>query len=165
MNRRTWWIIGALFVLCSGLFGRYKMTRKEFIAKFNAAADRANLQGFVRFLLLVLASYESGDGRGKMALATNNIFSLQAPASWKGATWLQTSTGNRFRVYPDYTAAINDFVNLLVNWPSNYGPATAAARRGDLAGFARALQAGGYGDPGKTTYAQELYNRGQEFAA
>lgn len=161
--KKYWPLALLLFAIFAGWLGKTVMDRKSFIAKFNAAARRANLQGFSRFLLLVLASYESGDGAGTMASQTNNIFSLQAPATWKGPTYLQVKTGNRFRVYPDYTAAINDFVKLLVEWPSKYAAATAAARNGDLAAFARALQAAGYDT--KATYAQELYNRGQEFVA
>lgn len=163
--KKYWPFALLLFALFAGWLGKQVMDKKAFIAKFNAAAAGANLQGFNKFLLMVLASYESGNGAGTMAAATNNIFSLQAPASWKGPTYNQLSTGNRFRVYPSWTAAINDFVALLVGWPSNYAAATTAARNGDLAAFGRGLQAGGYGDPGKSTYAQELYNRGQEFLA
>lgn len=133
-------------------------TRAEFKKKMAAELGKANLQGFSPLLLMALASYESGDGNGNVAQQTNNVFSLTAGKYWKGPVY-KASTGYVFRKYASWKDSAEDFVKLLMGWPSNYGAATRAAIEGNVVNFAKALQAGGYGDPGKETYASELLAR------
>lgn len=160
MKTRSWLFIAALLIIFSALFARKVMNRKDFLAKFYADIKGLDLKGFPAWLLAGLASYESGDGQGNLAVKGNNIFSLQVPAKgWTGAKILQASTGNYFRAYPSYREAVQDFLDLLINWPSKYGPAVSAARAGSAEKFAGALQLAGYGDPGKMTYASELVSR------
>lgn len=163
---RKYWPIGLLFfAIFAGWYGYKKMTRNEFKDKFYAAAQRVGdkLQGFKIWILAALASYESGDGSGNVFQKTNNLFSLTAGKTWKGPVY-KASTGYTFRVYPSWEASIEDFVKLLTGWPSNYLAATQAAQRGEMVAFAQALQRGGYGDPGKKTYASELLVRSKDFA-
>lgn len=154
------WIYGAgLLFFCLAFWGYRKMTRKDFVNKFMKAAANVDLRKYAADKLAALSSYESGDGGGNMANPGNNIFSLQAGKYWKGPVQVQKSTGNKFRVYPSYEAAIKDFIDLLEGWPTNYKAASTAAKAGSMEQFAAALQAAGYGDPGKTTYAAELTDR------
>jgi flagellum-specific peptidoglycan hydrolase FlgJ len=161
---RRAWIILAFVVVAFLILGYMKMTRDQFKQKFYSEIAGLDLKGFPAWLLAGLASYESGDGSGNLAgSGRNNIFSLQAPKSWKGSKILQTSTGNWFRAYPSYREAVADFLNLLIGWPTKYGKAVDAAKNSDAAAFAGALQVAGYGDPGKTTYGSELLSRIKAF--
>jgi flagellum-specific peptidoglycan hydrolase FlgJ len=165
MALRDWIISIAVFLVSGLLFFRARiMTRKEFKTKFLKEIEKLDLKGFNPLLLLSLASYESGDGGGLMAKNTNNIFSLTAGKSWKGATY-KASTGYIFRKYSNWRESTKDFINLLVGWPSNigYASATRAAIEGNVENFAKGLQAGGYGDPGKESYAAELMARYKSF--
>lgn len=166
MTRRAYiYILGGVVVLLLAWKGKTIMNRAGFKKKFLEEIQGLDLKGFDQNVLLALASYESGDGTGAMAVQGNNIFSLQAPALWKGATIIQKSTGNKFRKYASWREAVTDFIGLMLGWPSNYATATAAARAGNITAFARALQVPdlgakyAYGDPGKTTYASELESR------
>ncbi len=170
--KHSWLYIAALLIIFSALFARQIMNRKEFLAKFYREIKGLDLKGFPAWLLAGLASYESGDGKGSLAAKGNNIFSLQVPAKgWTGAKILQSSTGNYFRAYSSYREAVQDFLNLLIGWPSNYAKAVQQARAGDYKGFAASLQSPllgpkfAYGDPGKMTYASELIGRIEEFKA
>lgn len=158
--KKSWIIYAALLIIFSSLFVKKIMNRKDFLAKFYADIKGLDLKGFPAWLLAGLASYESGDGQGSLAVKGNNIFSLQVPAKgWTGGKILQASTGNYFRAYPSYREAVQDFISLLIGWPSKYGNAVAAAREGSAQKFAGALQVADYGDPGKTTYGSELLDR------
>jgi len=158
---KPWGAVAALLTILIAVLWEVKTMRtgraefKEKFFKENAGADTA---GIPLLLLLALAAYESGDGTGAIAQRTNNIFSITSGKNWKGPI-LKASTGYTFRVYPSWRAATADFVALLVGWPSNYGRALAAGQAGDLEAFAKALQAAGYGDPGKMSYAAELLAR------
>lgn len=163
MSKTKFWLIGAaLLIFFSALWGYRKMSRADFKARFmreNAGLDTA---GIPLLLLLALAAYESGDGTGNIAQQTNNIFSVTAGKYWKGPVYAP-GNGYVFRKYGSWREATADFIKLMVNWPSNYGKALAAGRAGDLNGFAKALQAAGYGDPGKMTYAAELLARAKAY--
>lgn len=158
-------IYGALSIIFLAWFARKAMNRKEYKDKYYREIEGEDLRGFPAWILGGVSSYEGGDGNGNLAAAPyNNIFSLQVPQKgWTGKKVLQKSTGNYFRAYNNYREATRDFLNLLIGWPSKYGPAVAAARKGDSLAFAKALQAAGYGDPGKTTYASELFGRIESF--
>lgn len=161
MSRRAIYYAAAAALLMAMLMeGKAMYTRAQFKDKFYAAAQKVGvkLNGFKIWILAALASYESGDGNGNVFSKTNNLFSLTAGKYWTGPTY-KASTGYVFRVYPTWEASIEDFVKLLTGWPTNYGAATAAAQKGDMVAFAQALQKGGYGDPGKETYAAELMAR------
>jgi len=162
--RKSWLIYGGTLILAIIIFVKNTMDRKAFKEKFYTEIAGLDLKGFPAWILAGLASYESGDGSGNLAgLGRNNIFSLQAPRSWKGNKILQASTGNFFRAYPSYRAAVIDFLDLLIGWPTNYGKATQYARQGNAQAFAEALQVAGYGDPGKMIYATELTSRIKAF--
>lgn len=162
--RKSWLIYGGALALAIILFVKNTMDRNAFKQKFYTEIAGLDLKGFPDWLLAGLASYESGDGSGNLAgPGRNNIFSLQAPVSWKGNKILQASTGNFFRAYPTYRAAVSDFLNLLIGWPTKYAKAVTAARQGNAQAFAEALQVAGYGDPDKITYASELVSRIKAF--
>ena len=163
MSREAW--AGILAAVIAVLFfgGKRIMNRAEFKRKFLAETAGLDTNRIPILLLMAVAAYESGDGTGAIAQKTNNIFSITSGKSWKGPTY-KASTGYTFRVYGSWRESAADFVALLKNWPTNYGRATAAGQAGDLEGFARALQAAGYGDPGKTTYAAELVARSKAFS-
>lgn len=163
MNRRALLVIVALLLFSLAFYGGNKlMTRKEFRDKFLREIQGLDLKGFPAYILLGLASYESGDGAGSLAVHGNNIFSLQVPTKtkWTGPKILQASTGNYFRAYGSYRAAVEDFLNMMtIVLPTRYGAAVAAARANNPQKFAESLQVAGYGDPGKQTYASELVSR------
>lgn len=171
MSRRALVFFMGAVVFVLAYWGTSKiMNRAEFKKKFLAAAARVDalidpitkergLKGFNPFVLLAHASLESGDGSGRIA-AFNNIFSLQAGSAWRGPTVAQGGTGNKFRTYATYDAAIVDFINLIIGWPSNYGPVAIAARNNDIAGYAAGLKLAPkpYDDSSKT-YIQDMIAR------
>lgn len=163
--KKSYFIYAGLLIIFLAWSARKIMNRSEFKAKYYKDLEGEDLKGFPAWLLGGTASYEGGDGNGKFAAPPYyNVFSLQVPKKgWAGKKVLQASTGNYFRAYNSYREATRDFLNLLIGWPSKYGPAVAAARKGDSLAFAKALQAAGYGDPGKTTYASELFGRIESF--
>ena len=156
--------IAILFIFLALIFWKgnkimENLSIKEFKKKFLDAYDKAQTKGIPANILLALASYESGNGNNTLAKLANNIFSITKSSTWTGKT-IKLSTGYTFKVYNSWTESINDFVNLISNPKyTNYYSAYKAALSGDIYNFAKYLQAGGYGDPGKTTYASELIAR------
>ncbi len=113
--------------------------------------------------ILAQAALESGWGERQIRAAdgtpSHNLFGIKAGKGWTGEA-VETDTteyrqgvamklAQRFRAYPDYTAAFADHAQLL---RSRYAEAVRAGD--DAAGFARGLAQGGYAtDP---AYAGKL---------
>jgi peptidoglycan hydrolase FlgJ len=116
-------------------------------------------------LLLAQAGLETGWGQRQPkaadGTASHNLFGIKAGAGWKGSTALAATTEyvagamvrtvDRFRAYPSYAEAFQDFAKLIAG-SSRF--ATAVASAGDPVAYAKGLQRGGYAtDP---QYADKL---------
>ncbi len=127
------------------------------------AASRAS--GVPPQLMLGQAALESGWGKREINNAdgsnSHNLFGIKAGSSWKGdvAEVMTTEYRNgvaykqveKFRAYPSYTAAFNDYANMIANNPRYAG----VLQQGDnAAGMAQEIQRSGYAtDP---NYAAKL---------
>lgn len=127
------------------------------------AASRAT--GVPPQLMLGQAALESGWGKREINNAdgssSHNLFGLKAGSSWKGevAEVMTTEYRNgvaykqveKFRAYPSYTAAFNDYANMIANNPRYAG---VLQQGGNAAGMAQEIQRSGYAtDP---NYAAKL---------
>jgi len=122
--------------------------------------------GIPHQLLIAQAALESGWGRHEIRTAqgkpTHNLFAIKSTAHWPGESTEITTTEfingvaqrvkASFKVYPSYTAAFNDYINLLLHNP-RYKKVVAASSA-EMA--AQALQYSGYAtDP---HYSEKLIN-------
>jgi len=127
----------------------------DFYQAFLDAAKQTNLGGFSPRILLAVASYETGYGSGHIFQQTKNLFSITKSSSWTGEIY-SSPNGYLYKMYDNLSASIEDFIKLM-NIP-RYQFAREAAQNGDVYKFFQELQKAGYGDPGKTTYAQEGFD-------
>src|SRR5262245_53815880 len=126
--------------------------------------------------VLAHAALETGWGRhlpGRPdGLSSNNLFGIKAGSSWTGDTVsvptleqdgdVARRVQARFRAYASPEASFDDYATLLSTEPRY---AEALARGDDVAGFARALQEGGYAtDPDYARKLEELA-RGEQMKA
>jgi flagellar protein FlgJ len=105
--------------------------------------------------LVAQAALETGWGKSVPCAADGscsfNLFGIKAGTSWSGATvnvpTLEFEDGvavrkvDRFRAYGSIGDSFMDYARLIANSPRYAG---ALGTGGDVAGFASALQAGGY---------------------
>lgn len=120
--------------------------------------------GLPAHFMVAHAALESGWGRAEPRFPdgrpSHNLFGIKAGSQWAGpvveASTIEYANGiaerriERFRAYPSYAAAFDDYARLLATSP-RYADAVASR---DPAGFARNLQRGGYAtDP---DYAAKL---------
>ncbi|MCS6944890.1 MAG: flagellar assembly peptidoglycan hydrolase FlgJ [Sutterellaceae bacterium] len=123
--------------------------------------------------ILAQAALESGWGqreiRGADGTPSYNLFGIKAGANWSGRTVAVTTTEyeggvakkvvQKFRAYNNYTEAFRDWARLMKDNPRYAG----ALGNRDAAGFAQALQRGGYAtDP---DYATKLARTIEAMAA
>jgi flagellar protein FlgJ len=147
------WIIAALALFAfAALFGYRKMTRSEFALTIKDALKFASLRDLRPDWLAALAAHETGWGSGNVFQRTRNLFSITKGSSWTGPVYDVPSTGYTFRIYGTYAASVQDFVDLIYRL-SRYAPVRNAS---SVEEFARALQAGGYGDPNDPKYAAKI---------
>ncbi|MCX7901889.1 MAG: flagellar assembly peptidoglycan hydrolase FlgJ, partial [Burkholderiaceae bacterium] len=133
--------------------------------------DRAT--GVPARFILAQAALESGWGqreiRGADGTPSYNLFGIKAGANWSGRTVAVTTTEyeggvakkvvQKFRAYNNYTEAFRDWARLMKDNPRYAG----ALGNRDAAGFAQALQRGGYAtDP---DYATKLARTIEAMAA
>jgi flagellar protein FlgJ len=128
------------------------------------AVDAAQTLGVPPHFVVAHSALESGWGKHEITLPdgspSHNLFGIKAGKSWNGpSVEIQTteyensapkSVRARFRVYPSYAEAFQDYADLL------HGKARFSSVLGqrDGAGFARSLQDSGYAtDP---LYADKL---------
>jgi flagellar protein FlgJ len=139
---------------------------RHFVERFLPLAEvAARRLGVAPEAVLAHAALETGWGRHAPARAdggsTFNFFGIKATGSWRGpeaaASTVEFEHGERrqrierFRAYESAQAAIGDYVRVVGGNPRY---ASARGKGADTAGFARALQAGGYAtDP---DYARKL---------
>ena len=128
--------------------------RQEFADKFFAEAKKVNWKGIKPVVAFYLAAHESGYGRGRFARDGNNIFSVTAGASWTGKVLKSVDGKYSFRVYASLADAMTDWVALMLK--PRYAAAYPLAVAGDAAGFYKALQRAGYGDPNEPDYAERI---------
>lgn len=138
---------------------------QAFVSRLNEPAQKAALSsGVPAELILAQAALETDWGRRQITTQngadSHNLFGIKAGSQWQGATTQVMTTEyadgeaqkqmERFRVYPTYEAAFNDYARLI-----RTRPGYAAARNAtDAPQAAIALQQGGYAtDP---RYAQKL---------
>ena len=141
--------------------GERKQRFLESLRPHAEAAEAAT--GVPARFILAQAALESGWGEKEIRAADGqasfNLFGIKAGRNWGGES-VETATTEyrqglamkltqRFRAYPDYTAAFTDYANLL---RSRFGEAVRAGD--DAAAFAKGLADGGYAtDP---AYAGKL---------
>jgi len=138
--------------------------KQRFLEAMRPHAEAAEAAtGVPARFILAQAALESGWGERQIRAAdgtpSHNLFGIKAGKGWAGEA-VETDTteyrqgvamklAQRFRAYPDYTAAFADHAQLL---RSRYADAVRAGD--DAAGFARGLAQGGYAtDP---AYAGKL---------
>ncbi|MEM9057256.1 MAG: glucosaminidase domain-containing protein [Pseudomonadota bacterium] len=129
---------------------------ESFVSRLLPHARRAaRVLGLEPQLLLAQAALETGWGKRLIATATgrdsNNMFGIKATGGWEGdrarVSTLEYSGGvaerrhENFRAYETLEQGFADYVELLRHSPRY---AAALGKGGDAAGFAAALQAGGY---------------------
>lgn len=117
--------------------------------------------------LLAQAALETGWGKHSIKTAdgddSHNLFGIKATGSWNGATAAAQTTefedgkahsvNDQFRAYRNEADSFADYARLLMGSPRYRD---ALNRQDDGAGFAQALQKGGYAtDP---NYAQKIMN-------
>lgn len=138
---------------------------RAFVERLAAPAQAASQRsGVPAELILAQAALETGWGRREIATAqggnSHNLFGIKAGSQWRGATTDVLTTEfvegravkrvERFRAYPSYQAAFDDYARLIGNNPRYAGVLSADSP----AQAARALQRGGYAtDP---AYADKL---------
>ncbi len=141
--------------------GERKQRFLESLRPHAEAAEAAT--GVPARFVLAQAALESGWGEKEIRAADGqasfNLFGIKAGRNWGGESVEAVTTEyrqglamkltQRFRAYPDYTAAFTDYANLL---RSRFGEAVKAGD--DAAAFAKGLADAGYAtDPG---YAGKL---------
>lgn len=105
------------------------------------------------------ACLETGSGRsmynfnfgGIKGTSPSGMTAVSATHEWEGTTRYRTQA--HFRAYASLDEGAQDFLSLLHR---RYGGAVAAAERGDVDGYARALKAGGYFTGPEARYANDL---------
>lgn len=138
---------------------------RAFVEPLAAPAQAASRRsGVPAELILAQAALETGWGRREIATAaggnSHNLFGIKAGSQWRGATTDVLTTEfidgravkrvERFRAYPSYQAAFDDYARLIGSNPRYAGVLSADSP----AQAARALQQGGYAtDP---AYADKL---------
>lgn len=128
------------------------------------AVDASATTGVPAQFMVAQAALETGWGRAVLKHAdgssSHNLFNIKAGSSWKGAVVelpvTEYANGRaytekaRFRSYPSYAEAFQDYARLLTTSP-RYADVVGQT---DAAGFARSLQDAGYAtDP---RYAEKL---------
>lgn len=139
--------------------------RQSFVNTVAPLAERTATQlGVAPELLVAHAALESGWGQRPLRQAdgrdTHNLFSIKAGGNWRGDSAQALTTeyeqgqatlqNERFRSYPDYASAFQDYAQLL-RTPRYQG---AVGVGDDARAFAQGLVRGGYAtDP---AYADKL---------
>lgn len=143
MNRRAWAIVG---ICAAAILGAVYLMQKKFRSRrdflFALRPDALKLQALTGISYLITlghASEESGDGSNTLTAQARNIFSIKAGSSWKGPTFKLPADGQLYRSYPTFYDAMLDWASLLGRL---YPEALAAAKAGNAAAYARALQRG-----------------------
>lgn len=140
-------------------------TQQAFVDRLLPHAQQASLTtGIPSHLILGQAALESGWGKREIKLPDGstsfNLFGIKAGKDWNGKVAEITTTEyqhgvahkqtERFRAYGSYTEAFQDYAKLLSGNPRFAG----VMGQDNAAGFAQALQQGGYAtDP---NYADKL---------
>lgn len=129
------------------------------------AREAGERLGVAPELVAAHAALESGWGNRPLRLAqgenSHNLFGIKAGGGWQGAVADSLTTEHlngadvkltqRFRAYPDYRSAFNDYAQLLASNPRFAGVLNIG---GDARAFGAALARGGYAtDP---DYAEKL---------
>ena len=129
------------------------------------AREAAAQLGVAPELVSAHAALESGWGQRPLKLAggatSHNLFGIKAGGRWDGAVSESATTEyvggaaiktrERFRAYPDASAAFRDYVQMLIENPRYKGALNVGS---DAQAFARGLAKGGYAtDP---AYASKL---------
>lgn len=143
----------------------YSTGAQNFVSQvWPQAQQAANTLGVPAHFLVAQAALETGWGKSVIARAdgssSNNLFNIKAGKDWQGAVvearTVEYENGQavtrteRFRAYDSAAESFADYARL-VGQSSRY---TAVRGQQDAAGFARALQQGGYAtDP---AYAEKL---------
>ncbi|SCK17578.1 flagellar protein FlgJ [Vogesella sp. LIG4] len=142
--------------------------RQDFLSAVAPWAGEAGAKlGVAPELVMAHAALESGWGQRPIMGAdgnSHNLFSIKAGRDWHGAVAdvLTTEhvhgeavkTVERFRAYPDYRSAFNDYVALLQGNP-RFAAVQGAGH--DARAFAGALARGGYAtDPAYADKLQQL---------
>lgn len=138
----------------------------DFIRQLLPSARQAARQlGLEPLALVAQAALETGWGqklfKGKDGESSHNLFGIKAGAQWDGQVavvdtleyrgGLAQKEKARFRVYQDFAASMQDYVNLLKSQP-RYQDAIAVSH--DTPAYFKQLQAAGYAtDP---NYAEKI---------
>lgn len=140
--------------------------QQAFLQKIAPWAETSAAQlGVSPHLVAAHAALESGWGQKPLRLADGqdslNLFSIKAQGHWRGNSTAALTTEyehgqamqqtERFRAYPDYATAFQDYTHLLTSNPRYQGALNVGS---DAKAFAQALARGGYAtDP---HYADKL---------
>jgi LysM repeat protein len=122
-----------------------KNYREEYIAKYKDLAMREMARsGIPASIILAQGCLESGDGRGKLALASNNHFGIKCKSDWTGETvsWDDDAKGECFRSYPTVEESYIDHSRFLSNSP-RYASLFSLDRT-DYKSWAKGLKKAGY---------------------
>jgi LysM repeat protein len=119
--------------------------REEYIARYKDLAIREMARsGIPASIILAQGCLESGDGRGKLALASNNHFGIKCKSDWAGesVSWDDDAKGECFRSYPTVEESYIDHSKFLINSP-RYGELFKLDRT-DYKSWAKGLKKAGY---------------------
>lgn len=146
--------------------------REAFLGQIAPWAEEASQRlGVAPDILAAHAALESGWGqrplRNADGASTHNLFGIKAGGGWRGdsADALTTEYEDgvalkkteRFRSYPDASAAFRDFAQLMQNSPRYQGALNTGT---DVRAYADALARGGYAtDPGYADKLVSVVNR------
>jgi hypothetical protein len=134
-----------VFVLSAGLANAQKMTRSEYIQKYQLLAiSEMNRSGIPASIKMAQACLESADGNSELARKSNNHFGIKCKSNWTGATTLHDDDEKNecFRKYHSVEDSFVDHTNFLVSSP-RYAALFQLAPT-DYAGWARGLSKAGY---------------------
>ncbi|MTD32912.1 flagellar assembly peptidoglycan hydrolase FlgJ [Paludibacterium denitrificans] len=142
--------------------------QQSFLENIGPWAKQAGQQlGVAPELVLAHAALESGWGQHPLRTAngssSHNLFGIKAGRGWQGAVTnalttehfngADIKTTQRFRAYPDFQSAFQDYAHLLKSNPRFAGALNVGS---NAEAFASALQRAGYAtDP---HYADKLQN-------
>ncbi|MDQ3192276.1 MAG: glucosaminidase domain-containing protein [Bacteroidota bacterium] len=136
------------FILSVNTFGQpaeYKMSRKEYIERYNEEAIKEMLAyGIPASITLAQGILESGDGNSPLAKYANNHFGIKCHKGWNGPTFIQDDDEKNecFRKYYAVKDSYRDHSEFLKN--RQWYKSLFELKVSDYQGWAHGLKKAGY---------------------
>ncbi len=133
------------FLLISGVAPGQKMTREEYIRKYQLLAiSEMNRSGIPASIKMAQACLESGNGNSELSRRSNNHFGIKCKSDWNGGkTYHDDDEANEcFRKYHSVEDSYVDHTNFLMRSP-RYAFLFQLAPT-DYVGWANGLRKAGY---------------------